>query len=285
MYLKFLNFNIRTVVMRNERKANLSIMLSIIALFLIIAIVVIWCISTKEFSVVTGDTFISTCIGLISLALPIIIGYQIINSLDIKHSLKTEEEKNEKYKTDTTNLINNYKDEFNKELNKILEINEKLRNSVEIERKERELIYQDMKVAIYHGNAIQNSALALQEHIHLIKLLIELDRTDDLNENIKRSFTIIKGICRRDFHTIKPSNDIIIPYNPIGFFDLDKYELDIKKQIRDLPQINEKFMESIILMEKSLDCMIQALKDNLNDGLSDTYAKIDGYLNQISENL
>lgn len=272
--------------MKNERKVNFSIMLSIIALFLIIAIVVIWCISTKEFSVVTGDTFISTCIGLISLALPIIIGYQIINSLDIKHSLKTEEEKNEKYKTDTTNLINNYKDEFNKELNKILEINEKLRNSVEIERKERELIYQDMKVAIYHGNAIQNSALALQEHIALIKLLIELDRTEELNENIKRSITIIKGICRRDFHKIRPSNDkIIIPDNPTGFFDLDQYELNIKKQIRDLPQINEKFMESIILMEKSLDCMIQALKDNLNDGLSDTYAKIDGYLNQISENL
>lgn len=271
--------------MKNERKVNCSIMLSIIALFLIIAIVVIWCISTKEFSVVTGDTFISTCIGLISLALPIIIGYQIINSLDIKHSLKTEEEKNEKYKTDTTNLINNYKDEFNKELNKILEINEKLRNSVEIERKERELIYQDMKVAIYHGNAIQNSALALQEHIHLIKLLIELDRTDDLNENIKRSFTIIKGICRRDFHTIKPSNDIIIPYNPIGFFDLDKYELDIKKQIRDLPQINEKFMESIILMEKSLDCKLQYLKNDTNDNFDTIEATIDKYLEQVSEEL
>ena len=143
-----------------------------------------------------------------------------------------------------------------------------------------------MKVAIYHGNAIQNSALALQEHLHLIKLLIELDRTEDLNENIKRSFTIIQGICQMDFHTIKPSNDkIIIPYNPKGFFDLDQYELDIKKQIRDLPQINEKFVEFMILVERSLDCMIQSLKDNFNGDLSDTYAKIDEYLSQISEDM
>lgn len=272
--------------MKNERKVNCSIMLSIIALFLIIAIVVIWCISTKEFSVVTGDTFISTCIGLISLALPIIIGYQIINSLDIKHSLKTEEEKNEKYKTDTTNLINNYKDEFNKELNKILEINEKLRNSVEIERKERELIYQDMKVAIYHGNAIQNSALALQEHIHLIKLLIELDRTDDLNENIKRSFTIIKGIQQSDFSSIKPyDKKTIVLTNPTGLFDLDQYEINIKKQIRNLPQINEKYTKKLILLEKSLDCKIQFFKNIPDSDIDAVNVKINDYLNQISEDI
>lgn len=272
--------------MKNERKVNFSIILSIIALFLIIAIVVIWCISTKEFSVVTEDTFISVCSGLISLALPIVIGYQIINSLDIKHSLKTGEEKNEKLLQDFSKSIDSIKYDFEEELKNTKEINRELRNSLEIEKRERELIYQDMKVALYHGDVIQNSALALQEHIALIKLLIELDRTEELNENIKRSITIIKGICRRDFHKIRPSNDkIIIPDNPIGFFDLDQYELNIKKQIRDLPQINEKFMESIILMEKSLDCKLQYLKNGTNDNFDTIEATIDKYLEQVSEGL
>lgn len=272
--------------MKNERKVNFSIMLSIIALFLIIAIVVIWCISTKEFSVVTGDTFISTCIGLISLALPIIIGYQIINSLDIKHSLKTEEEKNEKYKTDTTNLINNYKDEFNKELNKIIEINEKLRNLLEIEKKERELIYQDMKVAMYHGNTIQNSALALYEQIELIKLILELKKTEELKVSVALLFSIIKEIHQNDFNSIKSSdNNTIILCNPQGLFDLDQYELDIKAKIMNLPRINQNFTNALILVEKSLDCKLQYLKNGTNDNFDTIEATIDKYLEQVSEGL
>lgn len=269
--------------MKNERKVNFSIMLSIIALFLIIAIVVIWCISTKEFSVVTGDTFISTCIGLISLALPIIIGYQIINSLDIKHSLKTEEEKNEKYKTDTTNLINNYKDEFNKELNKIIEINEKLRNLLEIEKKERELIYQDMKVALYHGKTVQNSALALYEQIELIKLIIDIGKTDELRENIKLSILIINEIDAKDFCSIKSDNNKIVGLNGNGLFEINQYEKEIKTKIRNLPQISPNFTESLILVEKSLDIKLQYLKKGINDNFDTIEATINKYLEQVSE--
>ena len=98
-----------------------------------------------------------------------------------------------------------------------------------------------MKVALYHGDVIQNSALALQEQIRLIKFLIELGRTEKLNENIKRSFLIIQGIQQSDFSSIKAyDKKTIVLTNPTGLFDLDQYEIDIKKQIRNLPQINEK---------------------------------------------
>lgn len=272
--------------MKNERKVNFSIMLSIIALFLIIAIVVIWCISTKEFSVVTGDTFISTCIGLISLALPIVIGYQIINSLDIKHSLKTGEEKNEKLMQDLSKSIDSIKYDFEEELKKTKEINRELRNSLEIEKKERELIYQDMKVALYHGDVTQNSALALQEQIRLIKFLIEIGRTEKLNENIKRSFLIIQGIQQSDFSSIKPyDKKTIVLTNPTGLFDLDQYEINIKKQIRNLPQINEKYTKKLILLEKSLDCKIQFFKNIPDSDIDAVNVKINDYLNQISEDI
>ena len=272
--------------MRNERKANLSIMLSIIALFLIIAIVVIWCISTKDFSVVTEDTFISVCSGLISLALPIVIGYQIINSLDIKQSLKTGEEKNEKLLQDFSKSIDSIKYDFEEELNNTKEINRELRNSLEIEKKERELIYQDMKVALYHGDVIQNSALALQEQIRLIKFLIELGRTEKLNENIKRSFLIIQGIQQSDFSSIKAyDKKTIVLTNPTGLFDLDQYEIDIKKQIRNLPQINEKYTKNLILLENSLDCKIQFFKNIPDSDIDAVNVKINYYLNQISEDI
>lgn len=272
--------------MRNERKANLSIMLSIIALFLIIAIVVIWCISTKDFSVVTEDTFISVCSGLISLALPIVIGYQIINSLDIKHSLKTEEEKNEKLLQDFSKSIDSIKYDFEEELKNTKEINRELRNSLEIEKKERELIYQDMKVALYHGDVIQNSALALHEQIRLIKFLIELGRTEKLNENIKRSFLIIQGIQQSDFSSIKAyDKKTIVLTNPTGLFDLDQYEIDIKKQIRNLPQINEKYTKNLILLENSLDCKIQFFKNIPDSDIDAVNVKINYYLNQISEDI
>lgn len=272
--------------MKNERKVNFSIMLSIIALFLIIAIVVIWCISTKDFSVVTGDTFISVCAGLISLALPIVIGYQIINSLDIKHSLKIEEEKNEKLLQDFSKSIDSIKYDFKEELKNTKEINRELRNSLEIEKKERELIYQDMKVALYHGKTVQNSALALYEQIELIKLILELKKTEELKVSVALLFSIIKGIDQNDFNSIKSSdNNTIILCNPQGLFDLDQYELDIKAKIMNLPRINQNFTNALILVEKSLDCKLQYLKNSTNDNHDTIEATIDKYLEQVSEEL
>lgn len=258
--------------MKNDHKINFSIVLSIIALTIVIAIIVIWCISTKEFLRVTEDTFISTCTGLIALALPLIIGYQIINSLDIKHSLKEGEEKSEKFK-----------EELRNELERIQEINEKMRNSLETEKKERELIYQNMKVALYHDNTVQNSALALIEQIGVIKLIIDLGKTEELKDYIMLLSSIIKGIHVKDFRSIKPSNiNNVMPVNPSGYFDLDEYEKETKIQIMNLPQINEKFTECLILVEKSLDYKLQTLK---NCSIEDVDKIIDEYFNQISVKL
>lgn len=281
MYFKY--FNIKKVIMKNERKVNFSIMLSIIALFLIIAIIVIWCISTKEFSVVTEDTFISVCSGLISLALPIVIGYQIINSLDIKHSLKTGEEKNEKILQDFSKSIDSIKYDFEEELKNTKEINRELRNSLEIEKKERELIYQDMKVALYHGKTVQNSALALYEQIELIKLIIDIGKTDELRENIKLSILIINEIDAKDFCSIKSDNNKIVGLNGNGLFEINQYEKEIKTKIRNLPQISPNFTESLILVEKSLDIKLQYLKKGINDNFDTIEATIDKYLEQVSE--
>lgn len=271
--------------MKNERKINLSIILSIVTLTITIGIIAIWCICVKDFSVVTGDTFISTCTGLISLALPIIIGYQIINSFDIKNSLKEAEEKNEKFKTETNNRLDSFKKDFDIELNKIREINKSLHNSLEIEQKERELIYQDMKVAIYHGKTIQNSALALYEQIDVVNLIIELERKEELKDNVILLVHIIKEIHEKDFYSIKSDNNKIVGLNGNGLFEINQYEKEIKIKIRNLPQINECFIESLILVEKSLDCKLQFLKKGSIGNIDITNSKIDEYLKQICDKL
>lgn len=143
-----------------------------------------------------------------------------------------------------------------------------------------------MKVALYHGKTVQNSALALYEQIELIKLILELKKTEELKVSVALLFSIIKEIHQNDFNSIKSSdNNTIILCNPQGLFDLDQYELDIKAKIMNLPRINQNFTNALILVEKSLDCKLQYLKNGTNDNFDTIEATIDKYLEQVSEGL
>lgn len=270
--------------MKDERKVNISIILSTITLILTIGIIIIWCVCVKEFSVITENTFIGTCISLISLALPIIIGYQIINSLDIKHSLKESEEKIEKYKKKINDSIESSKKEFDKEIEKIQEINRNLYKSLEVEKKERELLFQDIKVAMYHGKTINNAALALFEQIDAIKLIIELERTEELKENFRLLFFIIKQIHQNDFTSIKSElYNKIVGLSSKGVFEDVQFEKEIKKKLRKLPQIDDKYEECIIEVVKALDCKMSFLKKGSIGNAEAIDAQIEEYLKQVDE--
>jgi outer membrane receptor for Fe3+-dicitrate len=58
------------------------------------------------------------------------------------------------------------------------------------------------------------------------------------------------------------------------------YTIDIKKQIRNLPQINEKYTKNLILLEKSLDCKIQFFKNIPDSDIDAVNVKINYYLKQ-----
>ena len=267
--------NQKDVTMKNEKKVNVSIILSVIAIILVLGIIAIWCIRVKDFSVVTENTFIGACISLISLALPIIIGYQVITSLDIKHSLKESEDKLERLKT-----------KFEEEFNLIQEKNKELFNSLEQEIKERELFFQYIKVAMYHGKTIQNSALALYEQLNVIKLVIELNKTKELKENVELLFRIIQEIHQTDFDLIQSdNNNKIVGLNNKNYFKFDQYEKYIKKELWNLPQINEMFAEALIWVEKSFDCKMHFLKNGTTGNVDAINEKIEIYLNQISKDL
>ena len=280
--------------MKNENKANVSIILSITALILATVLIVLWCLNVKDSSIVTENTFIGTCTALISLALPIIVGYQIITSLDIKHSLKEGEEKFEKhkkeiedyiahFKVETTKNIDKIKNEFTLEIRNTQAINNELSNLLEVEKNERELLFQETKVAMYHGKVIENSAIALLEQFEAIKLIIKLGKKEQLKEGILHIVRLIKDIHQTDFYDILSDNKIIVGLQDRESFELNTYEKNIKIQLRNLPKISDEFTEALIWVEKALDCKMSFLRKGAVSNTEDIDAQIEEYLKQVEE--
>ena len=262
---------------------NWCLGLSILSIGLCIVIVICWILSTRDFSVVDKDTFVSSCLGIISLAATFIVGYQIISTLDIKQTLKDNEVKLENSKSDLQNDYNEFKSHLEIEIDCLKKINEDLIKSLEIEKKQRELLYQETKVAMYHGQVIQNSSLALMEQIDAIKLILDVNKTEALKVNIKYLFQLIKGIHDTDFKEIRSlNNKKIIYFNPLGLFKLDEYENEIKIKLRKLPQENEQLTKVLILVEKAFEIKMEYLKKGLKQGyenvekeIEDIYEKVD----------
>lgn len=280
--------------MGNNKKINLCLILSIVSIVLFIGIVICWILSTKDFAVVVPKTFESSCLGIISLAATFIVGYQIISTLDIKQTLKDNEDKLEKSKSDLQNDYDNLKKKLQKdyenlktdvqdEISCLKKINEDLMKSLEIEKKQRELLYQETKVAMYHGQVIQNSSLALMEQIDAIKLILDVNKTEELKESIKYLFQLIKDIHDTDFKEIRSlNNKKIIYFNPLGLFKLDEYENEIKIKLRKLPQENEQLTKALILVEEAFKIKMEYLKKGLKQGyenvekeIEDIYEKVD----------
>lgn len=280
--------------MKNENKANVSIILSITALILATVLIVLWCLNVKDSSIVTENTFIGTCTALISLALPIIVGYQIITSIDIKHSLKEGEEKFEKYKKKTEDYIEDFKvetiknidkikNEITTEIRKTQAINRELSNLLDVEKSERELLFQETKVAMYHGKVIENSAIALLEKIEAIKLVIKLGKKEQLKEGMLHIVRLIKDIHQTDFYDILSDNKIIGGLQDRESFELNTYEKNIKIQLRNLPKISDEFTEALIWVEKALDCKIQFLQKGPAGNADTTDSEIEKHLARIEE--
>lgn len=269
--------------MENNKKINLCLILSIVAIVLLIGVVICWILSTNEFAIVVPETFNSSCLGIISLAATFIVGYQIISTMDIKQTMKENEKKLEQEKIDLENDYNKFKSDLKKEIECLKNTNEKLMKSLEFEKKQRELIYQETKVAMYHGKTIQNSALALMEQIDVIKLMLDINKTDGLKENIKILLSLIIDIHQNDFSVIKSNeNSKPVHLHNQGLFKSYKYENEIKIKLRQLPQENELLTNVLILVEKAFDKKMEFLKngsvgnnDSLEKEINNIYSEVD----------
>lgn len=69
-------------------KSNLSIILSIISLIGVISVCCLWIFNSFKISVITLDTFVGIIVAILALIFTVIIGYQIINALELRNTLK-----------------------------------------------------------------------------------------------------------------------------------------------------------------------------------------------------
>lgn len=98
-----------------ENKQNWSLILSIIAISISFIIILIWIIGVREVSIVSLDTFIAAIATFIGVIATIIIGFQIINVLEIRNSLSKIKKENEEVSkklikmTELEQKLNSYK--------------------------------------------------------------------------------------------------------------------------------------------------------------------------------
>lgn len=69
-------------------KNNLSIILSLLALVIDIAIIALWACNVGGFSVVTLDSFVGVVVTLLSILVTFVVGWQIHNVFDLKNKIE-----------------------------------------------------------------------------------------------------------------------------------------------------------------------------------------------------
>lgn len=70
-------------------KSKISIILSIISLFGVLVVIGLWLLGNMKLSVVSLDSFIGIVVALLAIVFTVIVGWQIVNAIDVKEEMKT----------------------------------------------------------------------------------------------------------------------------------------------------------------------------------------------------
>lgn len=73
--------------MTNNMKAKLSVILSLISMLGVISVWGLWLFESLELTVVSLDTFIGVIVALLAIIVTVAIGYQIINTIEVKDEI------------------------------------------------------------------------------------------------------------------------------------------------------------------------------------------------------
>lgn len=73
--------------MNLERKINCALTLSAMSLIIVIAIIGLWMLKSREVAVVTLDTFVGVIVALLAIIVTVAIGWQIWAAVDLKSNI------------------------------------------------------------------------------------------------------------------------------------------------------------------------------------------------------
>lgn len=138
-------------------KKDVSIMLSLLAIILSLTTIILFFVRVSSLSVVDSNTFIGVCTSVISISVTLIIGYQIVNTLQIRKELVEAKQK-------------------------ALDL-EKLFQQIQEANKSNEYQMQEgfeyiSAIIKYNNNGETSSAVAFKEYHHALLSSIHSNRTD-----------------------------------------------------------------------------------------------------------
>lgn len=142
-------------------KGTCALWVSIAALLLCLIVFGLWIFEAIPHSVVTPDSFIGTCVSVLSIIVTIAIGWQIFNAVEVKNTMKELKEKQSE--------VDRLKDEFKEEIKNVKEL---------AEDNERFAIYLHAKAMTLHARALNRADLIFFEDHLALAQVVNLNKLD-----------------------------------------------------------------------------------------------------------
>ena len=76
-------------------KTKLSIILSVVSLIGVLSVWGLWLCESMKFSVVSLDSFVGVIVALLAIIVTIVVGFQIVNSIEVKEEIRQLKERQE----------------------------------------------------------------------------------------------------------------------------------------------------------------------------------------------
>ena len=181
-------------------KGTCALWVSIAALLLCLIVFGLWIFEAIPHSVVTPDSFIGTCVSVLSIIVTIAIGWQIFNVVEVKNTMKELKEKQEE--------VDKQKDELKEEIRKVKEL---------AEDNERFAIYLHTQAMTLHATMInRNDIIFYENHLALAQIVnfntLDIDevnlRLNELSNTLKSINKNIEMTQKTKVHFDKIDNEI-----------------------------------------------------------------------------
>ena len=142
-------------------KGTCALWVSIAALLLCLIVFGLWIFEAIPHSVVTPNSFIGTCVSVLSIIVTIAIGWQIFNVVEVKNTMKELKEKQEE--------VDKLKDELKKEINLLKEL---------AEDNEKFAIYLHARSMTLHASILNRKDIVFFEDHLALAQVVNLNNLD-----------------------------------------------------------------------------------------------------------
>lgn len=154
------------------KKVNWAVGLSSFTLLVVVAIVGLWIFQTKEYAVVSLDTFVGVIVALLAIIVTLVLGWQIFNLFELKQKLEE---------------MNDLKSKFDEQSEKIKKLSVRVEHAMNLTWGDNEMSNKDYWFATFYYIISLKYALAIDftNNIPKIQSVLKLCK-DEMNKAKKK---------------------------------------------------------------------------------------------------